>query len=160
MDYLPNHYSDYRFMRDDQGGVHINSSIINQGFYLLAARGRHPDIPAGPEVQGIGVERALKIFGRAGFNLLTPNADFQDARYAFALAAEILYGARSKEWVATHSAIDAMGIPGNWDRPPDPVRVQELPANPDEEELSDPIPEAPSQPRPEDPEDPEPIRED
>ena len=156
---LPNHYSDYRFMVDDHGGVHINSSIINQGFYLLAAGGRHPDIHTGSEVQGIGVEKALKIFGRAGFNLLAPNADFQDARYAFALAAEILFGAKSKEWVATHTAMDAIGIPGYWDRPPDPVRVPEPPAKADEEKQLDPIPEAPSQPRPEAPEDPEPIPE-
>ena len=159
VDDLPNHYSDYRFMLDDYGGVHINSSIINQGFYLLAAGGRHPDIHTGPEVQGIGVEKALKIFGRAGFNLLTPNADFQDARYAFALAAEILYGAKSKEWVATHTAMDAIGIPGYWTRPPDPVEVGEPPVSLDEEEPSGPLPEAPSRSRPEAPGDPEPIPE-
>ena len=146
-------------MLDDYGGVHVNSSIINQGFYLLAAGGRHPDIHTGPEVQGIGVEKALKIFGRAGFNLLTPNADFQDARYAFALAAEILYGAKSKEWVATHTAMDAIGIPGYWERPPDPVEVAEPPASLDEEEPSGPLPEAPSRSRPEAPGDPEPIPE-
>ena len=140
VDRLPNHYRDYRFMLEDQGGVHVNSSIINQGFYLLSAGGRHPDIHTGPEVQGIGVEKALKIFGRAGFNLLTPNADFQDARYAFALAAEILYGAKSKEWVATHTAMDAIGIPGYWARPPDPVEVAEPPVSLDEEEPSGPLP--------------------
>ena len=159
VDRLPNHYRDYRFMLDDYGGVHVNSSIINQGFYLLAAGGRHPDIHTGPEVQGIGVEKALKIFGRAGFNLLTPNADFQDARYAFALAAEILFGTKSKEWVATHTAMDAIGIPGYWARPPDPVEVAEPPARWDEEEPSGPLPEAPSRSRPEAPGDPEPIPE-
>ncbi len=60
---LPNHYSDYRFLRnEDNGGVHINSSILNQGFYLLAAGGRHPDYPQGPQVSGIGRAKAINIF--------------------------------------------------------------------------------------------------
>ena len=128
VDNLPNHYSDYRFVRGDHAGVHINSSIINQGFYLLAAGGRHPDITTGPEVRGIGLASALKIFGRAGSNLLTPNSDFRDARYAFALAAEILFGEQSKEWIATHTAMDAIGIPGRWARPAGPGEEAETPA--------------------------------
>ena len=124
---LPNHYRDYRFMGQlDNGGVHINSSILNQAFYLLAAGGRHPDSPAGPRVQGIGIAKAAAIFGRAGFNILVPNSDFRDARYAFALVAEILYGQNSEEWVATHMAMDAVGIPGHWSSPSaGPVAVAE-----------------------------------
>ena len=124
---LPNHYRDYRFLRADidQGGVHINSSIINQAFYLLAVGGRHPDAHTGPTVSGIGIAKAIEIFGRAGFNILTPNSSFTDARQAFAYVSEILHGERSPEWVATHTALDAVGIPGYWQRPtppsPDPV---------------------------------------
>ncbi len=119
---LPNHYSDYRFLyNEDNGGVHVNSSILNQGFYLLALGGQHPDYPRGPEVPGIGIAKAVNIFGRAGFNLLTPNANFRDARYAFALVAEILYGPASLEWIATHTAMDAIGIPGGWDVPTQPT---------------------------------------
>lgn len=147
---LPNHYSDYRWVRDDNGGVHVNSSIINQGFYLLVVGGRHPDQRNGPEVPGIGISKAIKIFGRAGFNLLTRNANFVDARYAFALAAEMLFGANSEEWVATHTAMDAIGIPGYWDRPPEPVAVPEAPAiNDEESDSSDPLPQ---EPIPEEPE--------
>lgn len=124
---LPNHYRDYRFLRADidQGGVHINSSIMNQAFYLLAVGGRHPEAHTGPTVSGIGIAKAIEIFGRAGFNILTPNSSFTDARQAFAYVAEILHGERSPEWVATHTAMDAVGIPGYWQRPtpplPDPV---------------------------------------
>lgn len=143
---LPNHYSDYRRVRGDHAGVHINSSIINQGFYLLAVGGRHPDIRLGPEVQGVGIAKALKVFGRAGFNLLTPNADFRDARYAFALAAEILFGANSKEWAATHTAMDAIGIPGTWDRPPERVVVPEPPVSTGGGESFDPSSEVLPQP--------------
>ncbi len=136
---LPNHYSDYRFVPNkDNGGVHINSSILNQGFYLLAAGGRHPDYPGGPEVSGIGIAKAVKIFGRAGFDLLTPNAGFRGARYAFALVAEILYGPASVEWVATHTAMDAIGIPGGWDAPTKPSRSVPEPPVDDNQEPPEP----------------------
>ncbi len=139
---LPNHYRDYRFLRPsvDHGGVHINSSIMNQGFYLLAMGGRHPDIDSGPEVSGIGMAKALEIFGRAAFNILTPNSNFTDARSAFAHTAEILFGKDSPEWVATHTAMDAIGIPGYWQRPvappPSPVRDDDPnPENPEDPEV-------------------------
>lgn len=145
---LPNHYSDYRFLRADidHGGVHVNSSIINQGFYLLAVGGHHPDIHTGPTVTGIGIAKAIEIFGRAGFNILTPNSSFADARQAFAYVAEILHGEESPEWVATHTAMDAIGVPGYWQRPtsplPDPV-AQDIQAP---EESADPEPERTNQP--------------
>ena len=148
---LPNHYSDYRFLRTDvdHGGVHINSSIMNQGFYLLAVGGRHPDIDTGPEVSGIGMAKALEIFGRAALNILTPVSNFMDAREAFAHTAEILHGKESPEWVATHTAMDAIGIPGYWQRPtvPSPSPVAD----------NDSVPEKPttpkSEPEPADPSD-------
>ena len=137
---LPNHYSDYRRIREDDGGVHINSSIINQGFYLLAMGGRHPDRMSGPEVPGIGLDKALEIFGRAAFLVLTPNSSFRNARSAFAHVAEILFGTNSPEWVSTHTAMDAIGIPGYWLRP------QIL--KPDPPPLQDEAPEAPRVPGP------------
>lgn len=138
----PDHYRDYWYVFDDEGGVHINSSIMNHAFYLLAEGGRHRRLRSGPAVQGIGLPKALKVFGRAATDLLTPNSSFEAARYAFAAVAEILYGGNSPEWVATHTAMDAVGIPGYWNRPPPP------PA---------PIPEPP--PEPSDPPDPMPRTE-
>ena len=128
---LPDHYDDYRYLRDDEdnGGVHINSSIINQSFYLLAEGGRHPQRP-GPAVEGIGVLYAARIFGAAATWLLTPNADFEDARYAFADAAEALHGPGSREWISTHMAMDAVGIPGDWERPPPPAPAPDPPPAP------------------------------
>ena len=162
---LPNHYRDYRFLGTnvDWGGVHINSSIMNQGFYLLAMGGRHPDIDTGPEVSGIGMAKALEIFGRAAFNILTPNSDFTDAREAFAFTAEILYGKASPEWVATHTAMDAIGIPGYWRRPaipsPTPVAddgpIPETTAVPESEQVLVSEPEIQSRPEPA----PEPVNE-
>ena len=151
---LPNHYSDYRRVRYDNGGVHINSSIINQGFYLLAMGGPHPDRPGGPEVEGVGLAKAVRIFGQAAFHLLTPNAGFRDARSAFAYAARLQFGRDSAEWVATHTAMDAIGIPGYWTRPP-PAK----PADPPESDATASKPELRTdteRERLEDPPDPEP----
>lgn len=138
----PDHYRDYRYVFDDEGGVHINSSIMNHAFYLLAEGGRHRRLRSGPAVQGIGLPKALKVFGRAATDFLTPNASFEAARYAFAIVAEILYGGTSPEWVATHTAMDAVGIPGYWNRPPPP-----------------PVPVPEPAPEPPDPPDPKPRTE-
>ena len=119
----PDHYDDYMDLGAiDEGGVHINSSIINQGFYLLAEGGRHPRRPGEPVVQGIGAMHAARVFAAAATSVLTSNSDFEDARYGFAYAAEALYGKGSREWMAVHAAMDAVGIPGDWD-PPVPPRL-------------------------------------
>ena len=172
----PDHYSDYRHMSEDNGGVHINSSIINQGFYLLAEGGRHPGRGSGPAVEGIGAMKAVRIFGSAAAWVLTPSSDFEDARFAFAQVAEALYGRGSREWVATHTAMDAIGIPGAWDRPspapdpqpptpapqpqpappPEPPSRPEPPPHPDPQPPPAPQPEPPSQPEPPPRPDPQP----
>ena len=116
----PDHYDDFVYLDsgEDAGGVHLNSSIINHGFYLLAAGGQHAR--GGPVVEGIGVMQAAGIFGRAAAALLIPNSDFVDARYGFADVAEALYGPASREWVAVHTAMDAIGVRGRWALPAEP----------------------------------------
>lgn len=132
---LPDHYDDYMYLPADidDGGVHVNSSIMNHGFYLLAEGGRHRRLGHDPEVDGVGIMKAARIVGAAAAWLLTPASDFADARYAFAHAAEALHGEDSEEWIAVHIAMDAIGIPGTWERPlePEPARPAaepELPA--------------------------------
>ena len=124
---LPDHFDDYMYLPADvdNGGVHVNSSIMNHGFYLLAAGGRHTRLRHDPEVEGIGIMKAARIFGAAGTWLLAPASDFENARYAFAHAAETIHGEDSMEWVAVHTAMDAIGIPGTWKRPPEPVAEPE-----------------------------------
>ena len=114
---LPDHYSDFVHTTEDNGGVHINSSIVNYGFYLLSEGGRHRKRRAGPKVTGIGAMKAVRIFGTAAADILTSQDNFEDARYAFAIAAESLFGRNSEEWVAVHTAMDAVGIPGDWAKP-------------------------------------------
>ena len=119
---LPDHYDNYMHLSADidNGGVHVNSSIMNHGFYLLAAGGRHTRLQHDPEVEGIGVLKAARIVGAAAAWLLRPASDFEDARHAFAHAAEAIHGEHSREWIAVHTAMDAIGIPGAWERPPVP----------------------------------------
>lgn len=119
----PSHYDEY----DRAGGVHTNSSIINQAFYLLAEGGSHPR-RRGPAVQGIGAMRAARIFGAAAAWVLVPNDDFRSARFAFAEVAEGLHGSGSPEWIATHTALDAVGIPGSWQAPQPPASPRPDPA--------------------------------
>ena len=161
----PDHYEAYVDLPEDidHGGVHINSSIINHGFYLLAQGGEHSSRRGGPEVEGIGAMRAARIFGRAT-EVMTRLSDFRDARYAFADVAEALHGTGSPEWVSVHTAMDAIGIPGTWD-PPQPSPAPAQPAPPPQpppplETAPEPAPEprTPGTPQP-DP-DPDPTEDD
>ena len=148
---LPDHYDDYMYLpaEVDHGGVHVNSSIMNHGFYLLAAGGRHTRLRHDPEVEGIGVLKAARIFGAAGAWLLAPASGFEDARYAFAHAAEAIHGEDSMEWVAVHSAMDVIGILGTWERPPAPEpEPTETIAEPSETAESAAVPESPATPEP------------
>ena len=132
----PDHYDDYVRLpaADDHGGVHINSSIINQAFYLLSEGGRHPRLGGEPVAQGVGIKAAVKIYSLAAAHLLTERSDFADARAEFARAAGYLYGGKhSAAWVAVHQAMDAVGVPGDWQRAPatpssPPVAVAAPPA--------------------------------
>ncbi len=121
----PDHYEQFVRTRHDDGGVHINSSIVNKGFYLLAEGGEH----GGVAVDGIGLMNAARILGYAGAKVLSPNADFRDARFAFAEVAETLFGVGSTEWLAVHTAMDAIGVGGHWE-PPTPPAPRPAPVPP------------------------------
>lgn len=108
----PDHFDKFRITDADNGGVHVNSSIMNHGFYLLAEGGQHRRLRSGPTVQGIGLESALRIYVGGVVALPDSQAGFEAARYAFAVAAEAIFGLGSPEWIATHTAMDAIGIPG------------------------------------------------
>ena len=152
---LPDHFDDYMYLPADvdNGGVHVNSSIMNHGFYLLAAGGRHTRLRHDPAVEGIGIMKAARIFGAAGAWLLAPASDFEDARHAFAHAAETIHGEDSMEWAAVHTAMDAIGIPGTWEQPPkpeseptEPIAEPESPA-PVPVSGTSPVPQSPAEPQ-------------
>ncbi len=96
-----------RFEGRDNGGVHINSSIINHAFYLLAEG-----------LDGaIGILDAERIFYQALVFHLTPNSQFVDARLACIQSAEELFGDGSPQALKTAEAFDAVGV---VDAPPTP----------------------------------------
>lgn len=107
----PDHYSNRYLGTEDNGGVHVNSTIPTHAFYLFVQGGTNRT--SGIRVGGIGldnIERAEKIFYRAFTLYLGPTSHFHDAREATIQSAIDLYG-----WVATEvpqltAAWDAVGV--------------------------------------------------
>ncbi|GAA0451315.1 M4 family metallopeptidase [Alkalibacillus silvisoli] len=94
----PSHMDEYYDLplHLDNGGVHINSSIINHAAYLTA--------------QEIGRDALGQIYYRALVHYLTPNSDFDEARQVIVQSAVDLYGEDSDEALATASGFDQVGI--------------------------------------------------
>ena len=91
----PDHYSNYvaRAADDDKGGVHQNSGILNHAAYLLAVGGTHrlTDV----EVQGIGTEKAKRLYYPVATGWLRSNARMSDVRNASISVAQAMARARS-----------------------------------------------------------------
>ncbi len=111
----PDHYSRYRGLPDtpagDNGGVHINSGIPNQAFYLSIEGGANRT--SGVAVQGVGSanrEQIEKVFYRAFTLLLPASATFSTARIATIQSALDLYGSGSSVERAVTQAWDAVGV--------------------------------------------------
>lgn len=107
----PDHYSIRFTGTADNGGVHINSGIVNHAFYLAVVGGTNR--VSGIGVQGIGLsnlERMEKIFYRAFVFMLGPRSQFRDARAATLQAAIDLYGGSSNEHAQLQLAWDAVGV--------------------------------------------------
>ncbi|MGN7415355.1 M4 family metallopeptidase [Paenibacillus sp. SAF-068] len=102
----PDKYSDRYTGTQDNGGVHINSGIINKAYYLAAQGGTHN----GVTVTGIGRDKAIQIFYSTLVNYLTPTSKFAAAKTATIQAAKDLYGANSAEATAITKAYQAVGL--------------------------------------------------
>ncbi|MGB2717962.1 MAG: M4 family metallopeptidase [Vicinamibacterales bacterium] len=107
----PDHYSRRFTGTADNGGVHINSGIPNQAFYLAIEGGTNRT--SGQSVQGVGAinrEQIEKVFYRAFTQLLPANATFAIARAATTQSARDLYGANSPAERAVVQAWSAVGV--------------------------------------------------
>jgi thermolysin len=107
----PDHYSKRFLGAADNGGVHINSGIANQAFYLAIEGGTNRT--SGLAVQGVGAssrEQIEKVFFRAFTQLLPSNATFSVARAATIQAARDLYGSNSNAERAVTQAWTAVGV--------------------------------------------------
>jgi thermolysin len=106
----PDHYSLLYRGSADNGGVHWNSGIANNAFYLAIEGGRHR---LGATVEGVGAanrEQVERTFYRAFTSFLTPAANFSQARAATVQAARELYGAGSAAERAVTQAWTAVGV--------------------------------------------------
>ena len=95
----PSRMSNFVVTKEDDGGVHINSGIINHAYYRLVT-----------STGGISRNDAERIFFRAFTVHLVKNSQFIDARLATIRAAEELFGAGSNQARQTAEAFDAVEI--------------------------------------------------
>jgi len=107
----PDHYSKRVLGAADNGGVHTNSGIANNAFYLAIEGGTNRT--SGLSVQGVGGANRAQIenvFYRAFAFLMPSNATFSTARAATIQAARDLYGAGSVVERAVTQAWTAVGV--------------------------------------------------
>jgi thermolysin len=107
----PDHYSTRWLDPEDNFGVHINSGIPNQAFYLAIEGGTNRT--SGLSVQGVGGanrEQIERVFYRAFTSMLPSSANFFQARQATIQSARDLFGAGSPAERAVTQAWEAVGV--------------------------------------------------
>jgi bacillolysin len=107
----PDHYSRRFTGPEDDGGVHINSTIVSHAFYLAVEGGTNRT--SGLSVQGVGAanrEQMEKVYYRGFMQLLPSNASFAIARQVTIQAARDLYGVGSAPERAVTQAWTAVGV--------------------------------------------------
>lgn len=83
----PAHMTNYRNTQQDNGGVHINSGIINNAAFLMTAGGTNP--VSKTEVKfGIGWEKSEKLWYRASTQYFTQSTNFAQAAQGVMQAAK------------------------------------------------------------------------
>lgn len=106
----PDHYSVRFTGPQDNGGVHINSGIANNAFYLAIEGGTHR---LGGRVTGVGGanrEQIERVFYRAFTSFLVPSSNFAAARAATIQAAIELYPSNPAVQAAVAQAWAAVGV--------------------------------------------------
>ena len=107
----PDHYSKRYTGTADNGGVHSNSGIANNAFYLAIEGGVNRT--SALAVQGVGAanrEKIEKVFYRGFTQMLPANATFSMARAATLQASRDLYGGGSDVERAIEQAWTAVGV--------------------------------------------------
>ncbi len=103
-DYYPERYKG----TGDNGGVHLNSGIINLAFHLLVEGGTHPRGKTKIRVKGIGMEKAMAVFYLTFTEALVSSSNFQDAKEETILTAQEILS--SSEVKSVQAAWKAVGI--------------------------------------------------
>jgi Zn-dependent metalloprotease len=95
----------------DNGGVHTNSGVQNYWYFLLSNGGTGTnDLGNSYNISGIGLDKAIAIAYRNLTVYLTPNSDFEDARFYSIQSAIDLFGQCSPEVIAVTNAWYAVGV--------------------------------------------------
>lgn len=92
----PNHMNEKYTGTQDNGGVHINSGIVNHAYYLIA--------------NSIGKDQAEQIYYKALSLYLTKTSKFIDCRLAVIKAAEDIHGVGSSQANTAANSFAAVGI--------------------------------------------------
>ncbi|MET9146967.1 M4 family metallopeptidase [Streptomyces sp. NPDC057197] len=99
--------------------VHAGSGVSSHAFYLLAEGSGRKTVNGvtydsatydGSTVQGIGRDKALRVFYQALTRYMVSTTDFHDARTATLKAAGDLYGTTSTEYAAVDKAWAAVNV--------------------------------------------------
>ncbi len=114
--YQPMHVDEMYHGSEDNGGVHINSGVINYAYYLFAT--------------AVSKSKAEKVYYRALTQYMTMSSQFIDCRLAFEKAAKDLYGDNSSEYQAVVSAFYQVGIGDNGGGGGGGTQPGNLPVNP------------------------------
>lgn len=95
----------------DQGGVHINSGVMNKWFYIMTVgEAGTNDTGHTYNVTGVGIDDAADIAYRNLSVYLTANSTYPDARVGAVQAAIDLFGVGSQQHLSTMAAWDAVGV--------------------------------------------------
>ncbi|MGG5506377.1 MULTISPECIES: M4 family metallopeptidase [unclassified Myroides] len=120
--YLGENWADTRAGAWDNGGVHVNSGVMNYWYYLLAEGGSGMTDPIFNEqnevvtpakdyiVSGIGIQKAEKIAYHTLMSQLGSNSQYADAVAGTLTAATDLFGEDSEEYLAVYDAWYAVGL--------------------------------------------------
>ena len=108
----PDHYDNLYRGEADQGGVHLNATIIGHAYFLAVEGGTNRT--SGLGVTGVGHENRLQIertFFNAWVNLVPSFADHAIVGESLIRSATDLFGADADATRAIREALDAVGIP-------------------------------------------------
>ncbi len=106
----------------DNGGVHVNSGVMNYWYYLVSEGGsgmtdpirnqQNIEITPAKEyiVSGIGIQKAEKIAYHTLMTQLGSNSQYVDAVHGSLTAAAELYGEESEEYFSVYDAWYAVGL--------------------------------------------------
>jgi len=95
----------------DNGGVHMNSGILNHWFFLLTeGRAGRNDKGHDFQVHGIGMDKTARIAYLLETEYLTATSTYTDAAFGALQAAQRLFGVTSNEYIQCWNALYAVGL--------------------------------------------------